>query len=258
MTRTLLRPALGAALLALFPFAAAAADCPNNPDALGTSRVLTVDPAATPAVGRKQFPVTLPLEPKEVVLTFDDGPWPGTTDAVLAALRHECVKATFFMLGRSAAAHPALVRKVVAEGHTVGHHSYRHPLLNRMSLNRAEAEIDRGIAAVDQAAYGAGSPTSNSAPKTPFFRFPGFASSPALLGLMAKRQIVVFGADLWASDWNRMRPDRERALVLERLAKSHGGIVLFHDTQAQTARMLPALLRDLKRQGYRVVHVVAH
>src|SRR5690242_18602273 len=86
MIQTLTRPALGAALLALFPFAAAAADCPNNPDALGTSRVLTVDPAATPAVGRKQFPVTLPLEPKEVVLTFDDGPWPGTTDAVLAAL----------------------------------------------------------------------------------------------------------------------------------------------------------------------------
>src|ERR1043166_5383164 len=252
MTRTLLRPALGAALLALFPFAAAAADCPNNPDALGTSRVLTVDPAATPAVGRKQFPVTLPLEPKEAVLTFDDGPWPGTTDAVLAALRHECVKASFFMLGRNAAAHPALARKVVAEGHTVGHHSYRHPLLNRMSLARAEAEIDRGIAAVDQAAYGAG----RSTPKTPFLRFPGFSSGPALLGLMARRQIVVFGADLWASDWNRMRPDRERALVLERLAKTHGGIVLFHDTQAQTARMLPALLRDLKRQGYRVVHVV--
>ncbi len=256
MIPTLMQPALGAALLALFPFAAIAADCPGNPDALGTTRVLAVDPAATPAVGRKHFPVTLPLEPKEVVLTFDDGPWPGTTDAVLAALRHECVKASFFMLGRNAAAHPALTRKVVAEGHTVAHHSYRHPLLNRMSLQRAEAEIDRGIAAVDQAAYGSGGRTPNSAPKTPFFRFPGFASSPALLGLMAKRQIVVFGADLWASDWNRMRSDRERALVLERLAKTHGGIVLLHDTQAQTAKMLPALLRDLKRQGYRVVHVV--
>src|ERR1043165_7605397 len=158
MMRILKWPALGAILLALTSFASAA-DCPGNPDALGTARVLTVDPAATPAVGRKQFAVTLTLEPKEVVLTFDDGPWPGTTEAVLAALRHECVKATFFMLGRSAAAHPALVRKVVAEGHTVGHHSYRHPLLNRMSLNRAEAEIDRGIAAVDQAAYGAGRPT---------------------------------------------------------------------------------------------------
>ena len=99
--------------------------------------------------------------------------------------------------------------------------------------------------------------TPKITPKTPFFRFPGFASSPALIELLAKRHITVFGADLWASDWNRMRPDRERKLVLERLAKTKGGIILFHDTQAQTAKMLPALLRDLKRQGYRIVHVVA-
>jgi peptidoglycan/xylan/chitin deacetylase (PgdA/CDA1 family) len=266
MIRTFIRPALGAALLALLPMAANAADCPGNPDALGTERVLTVDPATTPAVGRKHFPVTLPLQPKEIVLTFDDGPWPGTTDAVLAALRHECVKASFFMLGRNAIAHPAQAKKVLSDGHTVAYHTYSHPLLNRMSVERAEAEIDRGIAAVDQAVYGSGGSTPKvtpkitpkTTPKTPFFRFPGFASSPALLELLAKRHITVFGADLWASDWNRMRPDYERKLVLQRLAKTHGGIVLFHDTQAQTAKMLPDLLRDLKRQGYRIVHVVPH
>ncbi len=259
MIGTFIRPArsavLLAALLALLPASAYAADCPGNPDALGTARVLTVDPVATPAVGRKHFPVTLPLESKEVVLTFDDGPWPGTTDAVLAALRHECVKASFFMLGRNAIAHPALAKKVLADGHTVAYHTYSHPLLSRMSLPRAEAEIDRGFAAIDQAVYGSGS--SSSTPKTPFFRFPGFASSPALIALLAKRHITVFGADLWASDWNRMHPDHERKLVLDRLRKTHGGIVLFHDTQAQTARMLPALLHDLKQQGYRVVHVAA-
>jgi len=252
MTRTFIRPALAVALLALLPTLGSAADCPGNPDALGTARVLTVDPAVTPAVGRKHFPVTLPLQPKEIVLTFDDGPWPGTTDAVLAALRHECVKASFFMLGRNAAAHPALAKKVLTDGHTVAYHTYSHPLLNHMSVERAEAEIDRGFAAIDQAVYGSGSHT----PKTPFFRFPGFASSPALIELLTKRHITVFGADLWASDWNRMRPDHERMLVLERLAKTHGGILLFHDTQAQTAKMLPDLLRDLKRQGYRIVHVV--
>jgi peptidoglycan/xylan/chitin deacetylase (PgdA/CDA1 family) len=252
MIRTFIWPALGAALLALLPAAAKAADCSGNPAALGTARVLGVDPIKTPAVGRKHFPTTLPLQPKEVVLTFDDGPWPGTTDAVLAALRHECVKASFFMLGRNATAHPALARKVLAEGHTVAHHTYSHPLLNRMSLGRAEAEMDRGFAAVDRAVYG----TAARAPKTPFFRFPGFASSPALLDLLAKRHIAVFGADLWASDWNRMTPDFERALVLKRLAETRGGIVLFHDTHAQTANMLPEFLRDLKRQGYRVVHIV--
>jgi len=253
MIRTFIRPALAAALLTLLPALASAADCPGNPDALGTARVLAVDPAVTPAVGRKHFPVTLPLQPKEIVLTFDDGPWPGTTDAVLAALRHECVKASFFMLGRNAAAHPALAKKVLTDGHTVAYHTYSHPLLNRMSVGRAEAEINRGFAAIDRAVYGSGS----AKPKTPFFRFPGFASSPALIELLTKRHITVFGADLWASDWNRMRPDHERMLVLGRLAKTHGGILLFHDTQAQTAKMLPNLLRDLKRQGYRIVHVVA-
>ena len=244
--------ALSAAWLMLIPAAAVAADCSANPAALGTARVLTVDPAATPAVGRKHFPATLPLQPKEVVLTFDDGPWPGTTDAVLAALRHECVKASFFMLGRNAVAHPALARKVLAEGHTIAHHSYSHPLLSRMSLARAEAEIDRGIAAVEQAVYG----SAGREPRTPIFRFPGFAANAALLGLLARRHMAVFGADLWAGDWNRMTPDFERALVLKRLAQTGGGIILLHDTQAQTAKMLPGLLRDLKRLGYRVVHVV--
>lgn len=233
------------------PQQAAAADCPGNPDALGTARVLTIDPATTPPAGRKQFPVTLPVAPKELVLTFDDGPWPGTTDRVLAALRHECVRANFFMLGRNAAAHPALARKVLADGHVVGHHTYAHPLLSHLRLDRAEAEIDRGIKAVDIALYGEGSAT----PRTPFFRFPGFASNAALLQLLARRGIAVFGADLWPADWNPMTPQHELSLLLARLGQSGGGIVLLHDTQAKTATMLPALLRELKRRDYRVVVV---
>jgi len=249
--RSLILATASGALLALAT-PTLAAGCPGNAGALGTARVLAVDPAVTPAVGRKHFPVTLPLKPKEVVLTFDDGPWPGTTDAVLAALRRECVKASFFMLGRNAAAHPALARKVMAEGHTVAHHTYSHPLLSHMSLPRAEAEMERGFAAVDQAVYGSG----GRVPKTPFFRFPGFASSPALLALLAKRRIAVFGADFWASDWNPMTPQHQRGLVLDRLVHAGGGIVLFHDTHPQTAKMIPDFLRDLKRLDYRVVHVV--
>jgi peptidoglycan/xylan/chitin deacetylase (PgdA/CDA1 family) len=238
--------------LAIAPQIAAAAGCPDNPAAVGTERVLQVDAAATPRVGRKHFPVTLPLRAKEVVLTFDDGPWPGTTDRVLAALKRECVRATFFLLGRNAAAHPALARRELADGHTVAHHTHGHPLLNRMSVERAEAEINRGIAAVDTALYG----NAKGGPRTPFFRFPGFASSPALLDRLAQRGMVTFGADLWASDWNRMTPAHQLKLVLERLTASGGGIVLFHDTHAQTAAMIPGFLRELKRRGYRVVHVV--
>ena len=239
-------------LFAVMPSRAAAADCPDNAAALGTERVLAIDPAQTAPVGRKQFPQTLPLAPKEIVLTFDDGPWPGTTDRVLDALKHECVRATFFMLGRNAAAHPALAKRVLAEGHTVAHHTYKHPLLNRMPVERAEAEIDHGIAAVEAAVYS----EPGKPPRTPFFRFPGFASSPALLTRLKERGIAVFGADLWPGDWNPMTPQHERDLLLQRLMKAGGGIVLLHDIQPKTAAMLPELLRELKRRDYRVVHIV--
>ena len=234
------------------PIAASAESCRGNPQALGTERVMEVSAKITPRVGRKHFPSTLALNAKELVLTFDDGPWPGTTSKVLDALKAECVRATFFLLGRNAAAHPQLVRRALAEGHTLGHHSYSHPLLNRMALPRAEADIDRGIAANEIAIYGSRLPT----PATPFFRFPGFASNQALLDRLATRGIVVFGADVWASDWLSMRPDQELRLVLSRIEHAGRGIVLFHDTKAQTAQMLPAFLRELKRRGFRVVHVV--
>jgi peptidoglycan/xylan/chitin deacetylase (PgdA/CDA1 family) len=250
MMRILLLPMVGLLLLAHMP--AIAADCPGNPKSLGTGRVLAVDPATTPAVGRKQFPVTLPLAPKEVVLTFDDGPWPGTTEQALVALRRECVRASFFMLGRNVAAHPALARRVFAEGHTVAHHTFAHPLLNRMSVAHAESEIDRGMRAVDMAVYG----QASAKPKTPFFRFPGLASSPALLELLARRGITVFSADLWPGDWNPMTLGHARELLLKRLAQTGGGIVLLHDIQAKTATMLPQLLRDLKGRDYRIVHIV--
>jgi peptidoglycan/xylan/chitin deacetylase (PgdA/CDA1 family) len=240
-------------LVLSFTLPASAASCPGRNDALGTARVLHVSAASTPRVGRKHFPVSLALGPKEVVLTFDDGPWPGTTPAVLGALARECVKATFFMLGRNAVAHPALARRVLAEGHTVGHHTYAHRLLGGLSVATAEAEINRGIRAVDGVLYN----RPQSAPITPFFRFPGFSSNGALLDRLRQRGIVVFGTDLWASDWNPMSPQQQLRLVLERLDAAGGGIILFHDTKRQTASMLPALLRELKRRGYRVVHIVA-
>ncbi|HTL64119.1 MAG TPA: polysaccharide deacetylase family protein [Pseudolabrys sp.] len=239
-------------VVAFLPAAASAESCPGNPQALGTERVITVSAKVTQRVGRKHFASTLPLNGKELVLTFDDGPWPGTTSKVLDALKAECVHATFFLLGRNAAAHPQLARRALAEGHTLGHHSYSHPLLSRMALLRAEAEIDRGIAADEIAIYGSHRP----GPATPFFRFPGFASSQALLDRLAARGIVVFGADVWASDWLSMSPEQELRLILSRVEHTGRGIVLFHDTKAQTARMLPAFLRELKRRGFRIVHVV--
>jgi peptidoglycan-N-acetylglucosamine deacetylase len=250
-------PVRVAALLLLLGLTATVAGaetpCEGRADALGTARVLAVDAAATPRVGRKSFPQTLPLAPGEVVLTFDDGPWPGTTPHVLDALKSECARATFFLLGRNAIAYPQLARREIAEGHAVGSHTYSHPQLDRMSFGAAVAEINRGFTAVDDALNGHSTQTT----RTPFFRFPGFASTPPLLDFLEKRGIVVFGADLWASDWNPQSPDAQLKLVLQRLERLRGGIVLFHDTRAQTAAMIPAFLRALKSGGYRVVHVVS-
>ena len=249
----MIRTLVTAISLALLPLCAVAAPCPGNPDALGTARVLMVEAATTPRVGRKEFPITLPLAPKELVLTFDDGPWPTTTPKVLEALKHECVLATFFLIGRNTAADSALARRELAEGHSLGHHTFSHPLLDHMSTDKAEAEIDRGIAEDEFALYG----RRRATPTTPFFRFPGFASTPALLDRLTARGIVVFGADVWASDWLPMTPEAELVLLLARIDRLGRGIVLLHDTKAQTARMLPELLRELKKRGYRIVHVVA-
>jgi peptidoglycan/xylan/chitin deacetylase (PgdA/CDA1 family) len=246
--------ALCAAVIASMAFVAPsrATECTRK-DALGTSRVLTVDAATSPRVGLKSFPQTLPLEDHEVVLTFDDGPWPGTTPKVLAALAHECVRATFFLIGRSASAHPEMVRSMAAQGHTIAHHTWAHRNLKYMKPDAAIGEIDKGIAAVEMALHGVATTT----PSTPFFRFPFFDTSPQTLENLQRRGIAVFGADLWASDWNRMTPAQELKLLTERLQIARKGIILLHDPKAQTASMLPTFLRYLRDNHYRVVHVVA-
>jgi hypothetical protein len=107
--------------------AASSQNCPGNPNALGTSRVLPIDFSEYQQLGRMQYPDSLPLNDKEVVLTFDDGPLPPSTDKVLDALAAQCVKATFFMVGEMARAFPATVRRVYEQGHTIGTHSDHHP-----------------------------------------------------------------------------------------------------------------------------------
>src|ERR1700693_4970020 len=220
---------------------AQAADCPRK-GTLGTSRILAVDAATTPRVGLKSFPQTLPLGDHEVVLTFDDGPWPPTTPRVLAALAKECVRATFFLIGKPASEHPELVRRIAAAGHTIGHHTWLHRSLMQIPPGETTEEIDHGIAADEMALHGVATTT----PSTPFFRFPGFETTPATLDLLQSRGIVVFGTDLWASDWNTMTPKQELKLIIDRLKIARKGIILFHDPKAQTAAMLPAFLRYLR------------
>ncbi len=230
----------------------AQAACPAG--ALGTSRTQIIGNNGGPAIGLKTYPQTLALADHEVVLTFDDGPLPGTTPAVLDALAQECVQATFFLIGRNSAASPALVRREVADGHTVGHHTFSHPSLTLRGLTdaAARADIDRGFAADDRAAYG----SAGTEPRVPFFRFPGFGDTKPLLDWLGGRNITPFGADLWASDWLEMTPDAELALVMRRLQQERRGILLLHDSRPATAAMLPDLLAALKKGGYKVVHLV--
>ncbi|MBV8926895.1 MAG: polysaccharide deacetylase family protein [Bradyrhizobium sp.] len=250
--RGLIGLAVAAPLIALFSSATPRPiDCPRA-GTLGTSRVLKVDAVSFPQVGLKIFPQTLPLRDHEVVLTFDDGPWPPTTPKVLDALAKECVRATFFLIGKPALEHPSLVRRIAAAGHTVGHHSWTHFSLSRMPQSNAFHEIDDGIAAVEEALHGVATTT----PTTPFFRFPGFEMTKATQDYLRSRGIVVFATDIWASDWKAMTPSYELKLLIRRLEVARKGIILLHDPQGHTAAMLPAFLRYLRDNHYHVVHVV--
>jgi hypothetical protein len=122
----------------------------------------------------------------------------------------------------------------------------------RIPPSETTEEIDHGISAVEMALHG----VATRIPSTPFFRFPGFESTPATLDLLQSRGIVVFGTDLWASDWNSMTPQQELKLITDRLKIAGRGIILFHDPKARTAVMLPAFLRYLRDNHYRVVHLV--
>lgn len=230
---------------------AGAAACPGNPNALGVSRELTVKAGEYSRLGRMQYRETLPLADREVVLTFDDGPLPPYSDHVLAALAAECVKATFFLVGRHARAHPDAARRIYNAGHTIGTHSQNHPLtFDQISDVRAEHEIDDGIASV-AAALGDGKALA------PFFRIPGLLRTTSVEAHLRSRSLVVWSSDTLADDWRPIKSDEVLRLALSRLEARGKGVLLLHDIQARTVLMLPTLLAELKARGFKIVHVVA-
>ena len=229
---------------------ASAANCPGHPDALGTSRTLVVDPREHPRIGTMQYPETLPLEDHEVVLTFDDGPLPHNSNQVLDILASQCVKATFFTIGRMAQAYPEGVRKLRDAGHSIGAHTQNHPLsMNRMPVERARQEIDDGIASV-KAALG------DDAALAPFFRIPGLSRAEGVEDYLASQGIQTWSADFLADDWRHISSSRVYDLAMKRLEEKGRGILLLHDIQARTVAALPRILHELKARGYRIVHVV--
>ena len=217
----------------------------------GMSRIVDIDTTHGPIFGAMTNRSREPsfLKPNEVVLTFDDGPIPWITKSILDTLDKYCAKATFFSVGRMALAYPASVKDVMARGHTLGSHTYSHPFnMQRMNIDAAAAEIERGIAAVSTAA---------GAPVAPFFRFTGLADSNRLLGYLQTRSIAAFTVDVVSNDSYTANANKLAEHTLAEIAKTQGGIVLFHDIKAATTKALPIILSRLKASGYTVVHMTA-
>jgi peptidoglycan-N-acetylglucosamine deacetylase len=228
--------------------AASAGECPGNPDAIGTSRTIVVDPIEHPRLGGMQYRESLPLEEKEVVLTFDDGPLPPKTNKVLDILAKECVKATFFLVGKMATTYPDVVHKIEAAGHTIGTHSQSHPLrLHKVALAKAEEELHGGIVSVTSVL---------GQPPAPFIRIPGLARTNAIDQYLGSQKLMTWSADFPADDWTKISPTQVYTRALQRIEAYGKGILLLHDIQPRTVEALPTLLHELKRRGYRIVHVV--
>jgi peptidoglycan/xylan/chitin deacetylase (PgdA/CDA1 family) len=247
----LLGSAFGVLVAAALP-AYAAESCPGNPDAIGTSRTMTVDPQVLPRIGTMQYGTSLPLDDHEVVLTFDDGPLPPYTNRILDILAANCVKVDYFLVGQMAKAYPEVVRRIYNSGHIIGTHSLHHPLtFNRLGEAALDAEVEGGIAAVDAAV---GDPKAVA----PFFRIPGLYRSQTADDYLASKSLAVFSADEVADDWHHgITPRQIVAIAMRRIeAKGHRGILLLHDIHPATVMALPLLLKELKEKGYKIVQAV--
>jgi peptidoglycan-N-acetylglucosamine deacetylase len=220
----------------------------DKPDGLGLSRIIQIDTTGGPRFGLIQHPEGYDfLRDKEVVLTFDDGPRPGSTEAVLKALADECLRATFFEVGQMASWHPEVTKQVIDAGMTVGTHTWSHKDLARIPYEKAEREIEMANSAVSAAAGGK---------IAPFFRFPYLAQAPRILLYLAERNTAIFSGDIDSRDYTMHKPEPVVDSVMSQLEKRGKGIVLMHDIHPNTAEALPELLRRLKVAGFKVVHMV--
>jgi peptidoglycan/xylan/chitin deacetylase (PgdA/CDA1 family) len=224
----------------------------DKPGGMGLARIVEIDTTGGPGFGFEHFKQYDFLRDKEVVLTFDDGPWPGNTPAVLKALSDECLKATFFEIGEHATWHPEITKQVIAAGMTVGTHTWSHKDLARnpyaKDIEQANAEIEMGISAVHMAAGGG--------KVAPFFRFPALQHPPQLLSYLAERNIGIFSTDIDSRDFKLHKPEEVIKSVMTQLEKHGKGIILMHDFKPHTAEAMPELIRQLKAGGYKVVHMV--
>jgi peptidoglycan/xylan/chitin deacetylase (PgdA/CDA1 family) len=224
----------------------------DKPGGMGLARTVEIDTTGGPGFGFEHFKQYDFLREKEVVLTFDDGPWPENTPAVVKALQDMCLKATFFEIGKHATWHPEITKQVIEAGMTVGTHTWSHKDLARnpyaSDLEKAKEEIEMGNSAVHMAAAGL--------PVAPFFRFPDLQHPPQMVSYLGERNMAIFSTDIDSFDFKLHKPEQVIKSVMTKLEKHGKGIILMHDFQHATAEALPELLRQLKAGGYKVVHMV--
>lgn len=188
-----------------------------------------------------------PRIPDAVALTFDDGPWPEHTEAVLRVLRRERARATFFMVGSLAADHPDLVRAVLDSGNVVANHSFTHPVTPALA-ELPDRRVDAEIAQTADALRGAGA-------KPTLFRPPG-GSYDAAVVLEAWRQrerVVMWSVD--PHDWDASRTPKQIAKDVLRRVRA-GSIVLLHDgggDAADTIAALPKIIRGIRKMDLDLV-----
>lgn len=242
--RAMMFAALGGCIAIAAPATQAQA-CPAGPNALGVSRTVSVDATGGPRFGA-QYPGNDFLKPKEVVLTFDDGPSAAKTPAILKALADHCTKGTFFIVGRMALVEPDILRQTLNEGHTIALHTWSHKKLTKIPADQAKHEIELGYSIVAKSLNG---------PVAPFFRFPYLAAPNSMLKYLGERNIATFGIDVDSKDFMTRKPSVMMRNVLKQLEKRGKGIILFHDIQRSTAAGLKSLLDELKKRGYKIVHV---
>ncbi|WP_315798822.1 MULTISPECIES: polysaccharide deacetylase family protein [unclassified Bradyrhizobium] len=244
-------PAAAAPAPAPVPAVAAQTQPPRapcmNPEALGVGRTVEIDTTGGPGFGFEHFKDLDFLKDHEVVLTFDDGPWPENTPSVLKALADQCTTGIFFIIGKHATYYPEILKQVYNAGHTVGTHTWSHAALTNKKLteDQRKEEIELGISAVKWA-LGGNSPA-------PFFRFPALQHPPEIVTYLGTRNIGIFSCDLDSFDFKARNAQAVIDVTFKKLDKLGKGIILMHDFHKHTAEALPELLRRLKAGGYKVV-----
>ena len=163
---------------------------------------------------------------------------------MLAALAAHCTKAIFFPIGKHATYEPRILKKVAADGHAVGSHTWSHQDLSKKSLQEGQDEIEKGISAVRWAVGG---------PTAPYFRFPALRHPPGLVTYLGQRNVSIFSTDFNSFDFKMRKPEQVRQTVMAKLKKHGKGIALMHDFQQATADAAAELLKNLQAGGYKIV-----